>query len=70
MITVTIDETKPIGRRILNEIANNPKIGTIEHPRIQRDENGKPLNCISVDQLFTKLDDKLSAHYGVDFKSL
>lgn len=69
MINVTIDETKPAGRRILNEIANNPKIGQIENSNIVRDENGVPKGHPWA-EVRKEMNKKLSEHYSVDFMDL
>lgn len=70
MITVHIDDSKAAGKKILNEIAQNPSVGNIQNSNVKRDANGNLIGVISVDEYFSKLDDKLSQHYGVDFKTL
>ena len=57
MITVRIDETKPQGRRILKELAQNPAIGSIKNPHIERDENGVPVGH-TVKEFFDDLEKK------------
>ena len=55
MVTVTINENTAIGKRILNEIANNPKIGHINISEPTQSKNGDIAGYISVDEYFSKL---------------
>lgn len=62
MITVQIDETQREGQKILKQISENPEIGSIKIPGIERDENGRPLG-ISVDEYCDKLKAAVIKHY-------
>ena len=55
MVTITINEKTPDGKRILNEIARNPHIGQISIPKPSYDKNGNVAGYISVDEYFSKL---------------
>jgi len=69
MVTVEIDETTVWGERVLREIAENPDMGKVRHPKIRYDEHGVPQG-ISVQEFSDRLLDKLSEAYGTDLRKL
>ncbi|MDR3338635.1 MAG: hypothetical protein LBT25_00825 [Candidatus Symbiothrix sp.] len=66
MVTVAIDETTALGKRILHELSENSNVGQVKDFEIQIDENGVPIGY-TVDEVFAEIDHNLSEHYGVDF---
>ena len=55
MVTVTINENTLAGKRILNEIANNPHVGQVIIPNPILNKSGNKAGYISVDEYFTQL---------------
>ena len=66
-VTVKINSDTAAGRKILREIAANPKIGNIRNPLVPRDENGNVIG-ISVEEYGNALMSKLREMYGIDEK--
>lgn len=64
MITVTIDETKPTGRRFLKELAKEPTVASI-HPN-----NIDVSKCKTWKEASSSLLGKLTEHYDSDFTHL
>ncbi len=62
MITVQINPQTQAGKRILKEIAANPKIGSIKNPLVPRDENGNVIGC-SVDYYCDQLEKMVMAKF-------
>lgn len=68
MTTVTIDETKPLGKSLLKELAKHPRVAHIEDADVKFDASGKPVNCTPWEEVERDLLADMSKHYGVDFK--
>ena len=66
-VTVKINSNTVAGKRILKEVAANPKIGSIRNPLVPRDENGNVIG-ISVEEFGNALMSRLRELYGVDEK--
>ena len=55
MITVTINENTPAGKRILKEIVSNPHIGQVNMPNSILNKSDNVTGYVSVDEYFLKL---------------
>ena len=55
MITVLINENTPAGKRILNEIADNPQIGQISTLELNSDASSELAGYVTVDEYFSTL---------------
>jgi hypothetical protein len=82
MVTAYVDETTKMGQRVLRNLRENPNAGAVYEllhnepkpcdagqPKIvraPRDANGNIIGH-TLDEVFAKVDHKLSEHYGVDF---
>lgn len=64
-VTVKINSNTVAGRRILKEVATNPKIGSIRNPLVPRDENGNVIG-ISVEEYGKALMREVMKKFGVD----
>lgn len=69
MILVAIDETKPIGKKIIKQIAENPKIGTVKNPNISRDEQGNIIG-ISLEEMKDQINDWFKGAYKVNYNAV
>jgi hypothetical protein len=69
MIALDIDETTEIGQRILREVQEHPEAGRIGDFKIPRDENGVPIGT-PWEEVLNEMYEDLSAHYGVDLRTL
>ena len=63
MVTIIINENTPAGKRILNEIANNPHIGQVSMPNPIINKNGNISGYVSVDEYFSKLKATVRSKY-------
>ena len=61
MITVTIDETTPAGKRILDEIASNPYVGHVNEAG-----NDGVAGYVSVDEYFSRLRETVQSKHRND----
>jgi hypothetical protein len=67
MTVIDIDETTEAGRRILRQLAEHPEAGKVREYEIPCDESGNPAGYAPLREVFSEVDEKLSAAYGVDF---
>lgn len=66
-INVRIDISTNTGMKLLREIQKHPKVASIEYPKPADIAEQK---TYSLDEVFDRLENKLSELYGVDFKEL
>jgi hypothetical protein len=69
MVTVNIDETTEVGKRILRELSENPDTAQVKIAKSPRDENGNPIGK-PWEEVLEDLYNDLSEHYGVDLRTL
>jgi ABC-type nitrate/sulfonate/bicarbonate transport system ATPase subunit len=69
MVTIDIDETTVLGKRILLEIAENHQIGQVKDFEIPLDKNGVPIGT-PWEEVLEEMYNELSEHYGVDLRTL
>jgi hypothetical protein len=69
MITIEIDETQPAGRKILQQVAEHPEIGSYKNSSIPRDEHG---NVVSrpLSDLKDHINKAFKRTYNVDYDVL
>jgi hypothetical protein len=66
MVTVNINETTVLGKRIFQKLPENSSVGQVKDFEIPLDENGVPIGH-TMEEVFAKVDYNLSEYYGVDF---
>lgn len=66
-INVRIDISTPAGMKLFREIQKHPKVASVEYIVPEEIEVQK---TYSVEEVFERLENKLSDLYGVDFKNL
>ena len=64
-INVQINIASPTGRRLLKEVQRHPKVAKIEYPQPQVETNEK---TYSIEEVFSKVEEKLNNHYGTNHK--
>lgn len=69
MVTIQIDETTVAGRRILQEVAEHPEIGSFQNPNLPRDEHGN-LKGHSLEFFKSHVKSKFKDFYGVDYDAV
>jgi len=62
-VTARINIDSPTGRKLVREIEKHKKVATIEYPLPEDLKNG---TALSHDEVWDKIIDKMSNHYGVD----
>lgn len=69
MITIQIDETQAIGRKILQQVVKHPEAGTYQNPNLPRDKDG---NVISkpLSELKNHINKVFKQTYNVDYDAL
>ena len=65
-VNVQIDITSPIGRRLLREVENHPKVAKVEYP-LPEGING---TTYTHEEVFNECYDILSEHYKCDVRKL
>ena len=63
MVTVTINENTPAGKRILKEIVSNPHIGQVNMPNPILNKSDNVAGYVSVDEYFSKLKATVRSKY-------
>ena len=66
-VTARINVDSPTGRKLVREIQKHKKVAEIEYPLPEGMLNG---TALSDDEVWSKVWDKLSEHYGVDVRNL
>ncbi len=61
-INVRINIDSPTGRRLLEEVKRHPKVAKIEYPLIDGEKT------YSIEEVFSKVEEKLNNHYGTNLK--
>ncbi len=68
-VTVKIDVSSPIGRRLLRDLEKHKKVVEIQS-EMPVGVDGLPLKTSTVKEVYERGLDKLSEHYGVDMRKL
>ncbi|MFZ4455704.1 MAG: hypothetical protein ACOYOT_05730 [Bacteroidales bacterium] len=68
-VTAIIDTSTPTGRRIVRDLEKHKKIVKLEYPQ-PLDANGNPRILIPAEEVYEKVWDMMSEHYGVDVRKL
>lgn len=66
-VTARINVDSPTGRKLVREIQKHKEVTEIEYPLPEGMLNG---TALSDDEVWDKVWDKLSKHYGVDVRKL
>jgi len=66
-VTVRINIDSPTGRKLIREIEKHKRVAKIEYPLPEDLING---TALSHDEVWDKIIDKISNHYGVDIRKI
>ena len=61
-INVQINIDSPTGRRLLEEVKRHPKVAKVQYPIIDNEKT------YSIEEVFSKVEEKLNSHYGTKYK--
>ena len=64
-IHVQINIDSPTGRRLLKEVERHPKVAKIEYPLSEAITGEK---TYPIEEVFSKVEEKLNNHYGTNHK--
>jgi hypothetical protein len=66
-VTARINIDSPTGRKLVREIEKHKKVAAIEYPLPEDLQN---CSALSHNEVWDKVWDKLSIHYGIDVRKL